>query len=246
MKVIPAIDLRDGHCVRLYQGDFDRQTKYVKEPVSLALEYEAMGFDSLHIVDLDGARSGQQQNQQIVRSIIEASQSTVQLGGGIRSDAHIASWLDTGLARVVIGSLAIAEPSRVRVWLENHGAERIVLALDVNVDPAGVARVATEGWRRTEDMTLWQSIEEFEAAGVKHVLCTDISRDGALTGPNIALYEELIARHPGIHVQSSGGVRDVDDLHALRTIGARAAISGRALLDGRITAKEMASFLPAA
>lgn len=246
MNVIPAIDLREGQCVRLYQGDFDQQTTYHKEPVSLAHEYKAMGFDALHIVDLDGARSGQQQNQEIIRRIIETSKLTVQLGGGIRTDSQIKSWFDTGLARVVIGSLAITQPHRVRGWLANYGPERIILAMDVNVDPTGVPRVATHGWSRTEEMTLWQCIAEYEPAGITHVLCTDISRDGALTGPNLALYAEQIGKYPDIQLQASGGVRSIDDLQALRKIGATAAISGRALLDGKITAREIATFLPAA
>lgn len=246
MNVIPAIDLRDGQCVRLYQGDFAQQTNYTIEPASLASEYETMGFDALHIVDLDGARSGRQQNQEIIRKIVETSKLTVQLGGGIRTDSQIASWLDTGLARAVIGSLAISEPDRVRDWLANYGPEKIVLALDVHVDAAGIPRVATHGWRQAEEITLWQCIAEYENVGLRHVLCTDISRDGALAGPNLHLYVEFISRHPDIQLQASGGVRNIDDLTALRKLGAAAAISGRALLDGKITASEIATFLPGA
>ncbi len=246
MTVIPAIDLRDGQCVRLYQGDFDRQTSYAKDPVALALEYEAMGFESLHIVDLDGARSGQQQNQAIIRRIIASSNLSIQLGGGIRTDSQVDDWLATGLARVVIGSLAITEPDRVRDWLKNYGPERIVLALDVNVDAIGVPRVATHGWRQAADMTLWLCLDQYEPVGIQHVLCTDISRDGAMTGPNLALYTEFIDKYPGIQLQASGGVRSIDDVKALRKTGASAAISGRALLDGKITAREIATFLPAA
>ena len=127
MIIIPAIDLRDGQCVRLYQGDFEQQTNYPQEPVELAQEYESMGFDSLHIVDLDGARTGQQQNQDIIRKIVESTELTVQLGGGIRTDSQIESWFDCGLARVVIGSLAIAEPSRVRDWLAAYGPNGLFL-----------------------------------------------------------------------------------------------------------------------
>ncbi len=246
MNVIPAIDLREGQCVRLYQGDFDRQTIYAKAPLSLAHQYEAMGFDALHVVDLDGARTGRQQNQEIIRRIVATSKLTIQLGGGIRSDSQIDSWLATGLARVVIGSLAITEPGRVRKWLKNHGPERIVLALDVNVDANGVPLIATHGWRRAANMTLWQCLAAYEAAGIQHVLCTDISRDGAMTGPNLALYTEFVDKYPGIQLQASGGVRSVDDFAALREIGASATISGRALLDGTISAMEIATFLRAA
>ncbi len=246
MNVIPAIDLREGQCVRLYQGDFEQQTNYAKTPHALADEYETIGFSTLHIVDLDGARTGQQQNQEIILSIVATSALTVQLGGGIRTDSQIASWLAAGLARVVIGSLAVTEPERVSDWLADVGPERIVLALDVNVDAAGIPRIATHGWRRAEEMTLWQCIDEYRPAGLKHVLCTDISRDGALTGPNLALYTEIVGKYPDVELQASGGVRSIDDLKALREIGAQAAISGRALLDGKITAREIATFLPVA
>jgi len=246
MNVIPAIDLREGQCVRLYQGDFAQQTDYAKAPHALADEYETMGFNALHIVDLDGARTGQQQNQEIILSIVATSSLTIQLGGGIRTDSQIASWMAAGLARVVIGSLAITDPRRVTDWLADYGPERIVLALDVNVDADGIPRIATHGWQRAEEMTLWQCIDEYGPAGLKHVLCTDISRDGALTGPNLDLYTEFIGKYPDVHLQVSGGVRSIDDLKALREIGAQAAISGRALLDGKISAREIATFLPVA
>ena len=246
MNVIPAIDLRQGQCVRLYQGDFERQTTYNKDPVSLARDYKTMGFDELHVVDLDGARSGRQQNQAIIHKIVDTSKLTVQLGGGIRTESELESWLNAGVARVVVGSLAVTQSHLVRGWLAKHSPVKIVLALDVTVDPAGEPCVTTHGWTRSAEMTLWQCIDGYSAAGLRHVLCTDVSRDGALTGPNLELYTQLIDRYPGILLQASGGVRSIDDLKALRKIGARAAISGRALLDGRITAGEIAKFLPAA
>jgi len=246
MNIIPAIDLRDGQCVRLFQGDFERQTNYAQDPVALAHQYETMAFDALHIVDLDGARSGQQQNQNVIRRIVESSKLTVQLGGGLRTDSQVDTWLSSGLARVVIGSLAVTEPNRVRDWLGFFGPERIVLALDVNVDSSGVPRLATHGWQQTEEMTLWQCIDDYKTAGIKHLLCTDISRDGAMTGPNLGLYTEIIDKYPDICLQASGGVRDINDLKALREIGAPAAITGRALLDGKITTQEVETFPPAA
>ncbi len=246
MNVIPAIDLRQGQCVRLFQGDFDRQTNYGNDPVSLAGSYKNMGFSDLHIVDLDGARSGRQENQEIIRNIIDSSDMNVQIGGGIRTESQLESWLDAGVARVVIGSLAIIRPHLVRDWLSIYGPEKIVLALDVAVDDAGVPRLVTHGWSRSRDMTLWQCIETYLPAGLRHVLCTDISRDGAMIGPNIELYAQLIEQHPHILLQASGGVRDIDDLKVLRRISAPAAISGRALLDGKIKTGEIATFLPAA
>jgi phosphoribosylformimino-5-aminoimidazole carboxamide ribotide isomerase len=246
MNVIPAIDLCEGQCVRLYQGRFERQTNYNKEPVSLAREYEAMGFNELHIVDLDGARIGRQQNEAIIQRIANATQSTIQLGGGLRSASQLEFWLNSGVHRVVIGSLAVVQAPIVRDWLARYGPEKIVLALDVTIEPGAAPRVVTHGWSRTADMTLWQCLDIYMAAGLRHLLCTDISRDGALTGPNLELYTQLIDRYPGILLQASGGVRSIEDLHALKDIGTHAAISGRALLDGKITAAEIETFLPAA
>lgn len=246
MNVIPAIDLRDGRCIRLYQGKFNRQTNYRKDPVELAGEYEKTGFRHLHIVDLDGARFGQQQNEAIIQEIIGPSQSTIQLGGGIRKEAQLEYWLERGIDRVVIGSLAIAETARVRDWLSSYSPEKLVLALDVTIKSDGVPWLVTHGWTRLAYMTLWQCIDTYITAGLRHVLCTDISRDGALTGPNLDLYAQIIERYPGLHLQASGGVRSIEDLRALKDIGADAAITGRALLDGKITTREIETFLPAA
>lgn len=246
MNVIPAIDLMDGRCVRLLRGNFDAQTEYSDDPVSLARDYEAMGFEQLHIVDLDGARSGRQQNAPVIREIVGTIGLSTQLGGGIRDESELEAWLDAGIDRVVIGSLAVVQAARVRDWLASYGGSKIILALDVTFDKNPVPRIATHGWSRASETTLWQCLDDYAGAGLKHVLCTDTGRDGALTGPNLHLYTQLIERYPEILVQASGGVRNVDDLRALEKIGVPAAITGRALLDGRITAGELRSFLPAA
>lgn len=246
MNVIPAIDLRDGRCIRLYQGRFDRETNYEIDPVALAREYEKIGFNYLHVVDLDGARFGHQQNAAVVREISHALNGMIQLGGGIRKESQLESWMNQGIDRVVIGSLAVAETARVRDWLSSYGPERIVLALDVTMKSDGQPWLVTHGWTRLSSMTIWQCIDTYITAGLKHVLCTDISRDGALTGPNLALYRQLVERYPGLRLQASGGVRGIEDLRALQDVGTHAAITGRALLDGRISTEEIESFLPAA
>lgn len=245
MNLIPAIDLIQGQCVRLYKGRFAEQTIYDKDPVSLAREYEAMGFRNLHVVDLDGARSGRQENEDVIRSIVNESTLAVQVGGGVRDESRVEHWLDAGVARVVIGSLAVIHPLQVAGWLTQYGPDKLVLALDVTMDAKGVPVVATHAWTRSGDMTLWQCLDLYAPAGLRHVLCTDISRDGAMTGPNVQLYDQLVDQYPQIQLQASGGVRTVGDLKALRDIGAPAAISGRALLDGKITIEEIATFLPA-
>ena len=246
MNVIPAIDLRKGQCVRLLRGDFDRQTNYSDDPVALAGSYEATGFSDLHVVDLDGALSGQQENQDIIREIISSSDLAVQIGGGIRTEVQLKSWLAAGVARVVIGSLAVIRPHLVSAWLDTYGPDKIVLALDVTLDEAGTPQLATHGWTRSGDMTLWQCIDTYLNVDLRHVLCTDISKDGAMSGPNFELYAQLLEKYPHLQLQASGGVRDIDDLIALNRIGVPAAISGRALLDGKINTEELTTFLPAA
>lgn len=245
MNVIPAIDLRNGRCIRLYQGKFHRQTEYDKDPVTLAGEYAKIGFKYLHIVDLDGARFGKQRNETVIRDIVGASHGTIQLGGGIRDESQLESWLGSGISRVVIGSLAVAETPRVRDWMIRYGPEKIVLALDVTLK-SGEPWLVSHGWTRLSYTTLWQCLDTYITAGLQHVLCTDISRDGALTGPNLELYSQIVDRYPGLGLQASGGVRSIADLHALKDTGAASAITGRALLDGRITTGEIETFLRAA
>jgi phosphoribosylformimino-5-aminoimidazole carboxamide ribotide isomerase len=243
MKLIPAIDLRGGKCVRLYQGDYDQQTDYSDNPIAVARDFEQLGCPDLHIVDLDGARSGEQDNRMMVTAICAATRFDVQLGGGIRDAEVIERWLEAGVRRCVVGSMAVNEPDTVQQWMADFGRDRIVLALDVRIDDDGTPMLATHGWTEDSGVSLWQCVDAYLEHGLRHVLCTDIGRDGAMSGPNVDLYGTFVERYPGVHLQASGGVRDISDLVALRAAGAHAAISGRALLDGRITAEEVESFL---
>ncbi len=242
MKLVPAIDLKDGKCVRLFKGDFAQQTEYSSDPAAMARRFSALAVGDLHVVDLDGAQSGEQRNRDVIAEISAGSHLDVQLGGGIRSTDRLSAWFDAGVARCVIGSLAVTEPETVSRWLEQFGAARIVLALDVRLDESAEPLVATHGWTRTSTSTLWDCIDYYLPRGLKTVLCTDVSRDGAMSGPNVDLYSRFLERYPGIELQASGGVRHIGDLEALRAAGVPAAISGRALLDGAITAEEVASF----
>lgn len=242
MNVIPAIDLRGGRCVRLFQGDFGRETEYGDDPAGMAATFAEMGASHLHVVDLDGARSGEQQNQGIVRRIVAESPLSVQLGGGIRDRRSVMRWIEAGVGRCVIGSAAVTDGPSVARWLQDFGPERIVLALDVRLDD-GSPMVATHGWKTTSDECLWDCVERYLDSGLKHLLCTDVSRDGAMAGPNIELYREFVRRFGTIELQASGGVRGIDDLHALRAAGTPAAITGRALLEGKLTPTEIRSFL---
>jgi phosphoribosylformimino-5-aminoimidazole carboxamide ribotide isomerase len=248
MRLIPAIDLKDGHCVRLLHGDFESETRYAANPAALLANYRDLGADWLHIVDLDGAKEGDVANRAIIRQLAAhaAAQTAVnlQVGGGLRNTAAVTQMLDLGAARAVIGSAAVTQPEQVRVWLEHFGAQRITVAFDVRLDNEGTPRVTTHGWQRQSAMSLWNAMENFAGSPLLHVLCTDVGRDGALTGPNIALYQEAARRHPQIQWQASGGIRDARDLHALRDAGAAAAISGKALLEGLIPAEDLQPFLP--
>lgn len=242
MKIVPAIDLKNGRCVRLYQGDFDRVTDYSDDPAAVARRFSGMGFDYLHVVDLDGAQLGSQSNQESVRAIHAASSMSVQLGGGIRTAGTLKRWFDAGVKRCVVGSVAVVDPALVKSWIQDFSADRIVLALDVNIDGTGVPRIATHGWQRTTELSLWDCIDGYIGRGLQHVLCTDIGRDGAMAGPNVELYTEAMRRYPELQFQASGGVRDIADLRFAAETGVAATITGRALLDGRITAEELATF----
>ena len=243
MLLIPSIDLRAGRCVRLRTGDFATETAYAIEPAALAGRYRALGARWLHVVDLDGARDGLAMNTPVITGLAREPSISLQAGGGVRSAAAIEALLSAGVARVVIGTAAVARPEEVATWLREFGAERICLAFDVRLTPGGEPQVRTEGWTRDAARSLDQAIAPFFQT-LKHVLCTDIERDGMLRGPNIALYRQCIARFPALRWQASGGIRDGHDLGALRRIGVAAAVAGTALLENRISATELRPFLP--
>ena len=245
MRIIPAIDLHEGKCVRLYKGDFDKVTRYSDQPLDVARTYAGMNVEDLHIVDLDGARTGSQQNARVVSSLCADTALSVQLGGGIRRQEHVRQWLDNGVARCVIGSVAVTEPASVAAWFDEFGTESIVLALDVTIDEAG-AVLATHGWTKSSGQSLWDVMDHYASIGARHLLCTDIGRDGAMSGPNFDLYREILRRYPDVCLQASGGVRDIADLERLRSLGVPAAITGKALLDGKISTAEVNSFLQSA
>jgi phosphoribosylformimino-5-aminoimidazole carboxamide ribotide isomerase len=243
MHLIPAIDLRDGHCVRLLHGDFEAETRYPTDPQTLLIKYRNLGADWLHIVDLDGARGGTLDNRAIILQLAAQKAVKLQVGGGLRNTTALAQVLDAGVARVVVGSAALTQAEQVQAWLKHFGADRITLAFDVRIDEHGVPRVMTHGWQQQSEHTLWNAVESF-ASEIKHVLCTDVGRDGALTGPNISLYAQAVRLYPQIEWQASGGIRNAHDLHALAKVGASAAISGKALLEDLIPVEELQPFLP--
>ncbi|MEM7281524.1 MAG: 1-(5-phosphoribosyl)-5-[(5-phosphoribosylamino)methylideneamino]imidazole-4-carboxamide isomerase [Pseudomonadota bacterium] len=242
MIVIPAIDLYQNRVVRLFQGRYDEVTYYEHSPLELAQSYRDAGAKLIHIVDLDGAKLEGNNHHQIVKQICEVSDLEVQSGGGVRDAAQLEAQFDRGVARVVIGSLAVNKPDLVRSWIRRFGGHRFTLALDVRMDTADVPRIATHGWQKQSSVSLWDSLEFF-GEELTHVLCTDIARDGALTGPSFALYRECITRYPHLRLQASGGVRNVQDISELETTGVAGAITGKALLEGKLKLQEIQPFL---
>jgi phosphoribosylformimino-5-aminoimidazole carboxamide ribotide isomerase len=236
--IIPALDLIDGQVVRLYQGDYDRQTTYSFDPVEQFSVYKQQGGSWLHLVDLSGAKDRSQRQLGVIRELIEKTQANIQVGGGIRTEQDVAELLEIGAKRVVIGSLAVKQPELVMRWMEKYGPEQIVLALDVNIDDQGVRHVAISGWQENSGQTLESLVENFQKVGLKHVLCTDISRDGTLAGSNVDLYREVTANYPDVAWQSSGGIGGLEDIAALRGTGVAGVIVGRALLEGKFNVKE--------
>ena len=234
MLIIPAIDLRAGRVVRLAQGDYERQRAYAVEPLALARDYHAAGARWLHVVDLDGARSGAFENLQVIEQIAETGLH-VQAGGGIRCERDLQRLFDAGVERAVVGSIAVRDPREVESWIARHGPERMCIALDARRNEAGHWMLPVKGWTEASGLSIDELAPRYLRAGARHLLCTDIDRDGMLAGPNLDLYALLRRLVPELHVQASGGVRDESDLRALMEHGAAAAILGRSLLEGRLT-----------
>jgi phosphoribosylformimino-5-aminoimidazole carboxamide ribotide isomerase len=234
MILYPAIDLIDGVCVRLSKGDFDQKTVYENGPVEVAQNYKKQGAVWLHLVDLDGAKDPEKRQLMLIENIVKQSELKVQTGGGIRIADDVAQLIDIGVSRVVIGSLAVKNPEIVQELFQQYGAERICLAADVKSKGQDYY-IAVSGWQEESDLLLSNFIEGFLPFGLKHVLCTDISKDGMMAGCNIALYESLVTQYPALCFQASGGIHTLDDLSQLPTDG---AVIGKALYEGAFTLKK--------
>lgn len=238
MKLIPAIDLLDGECVRLLHGDFNQVTVYDEAPAALARKYLETGAEWLHVVDLVASRDGEGANTSALFELVEDAEIAVQTGGGVRDEGDVSERLEAGAGRVVIGSMSARSPDRFARWLGRFGEDRLVAALDVRIDRHGVPRPRIYGWTEAAKEDLWELLGRLTDGGLTHLLVTDIGRDGAMGGPNLALYRDIVERHPGLRVQASGGVGTIDDLLALADTGVDAAIAGKALLEGRFTVAE--------
>ena len=237
--IIPALDLIDGEVVRLYQGDYAQQTTYAFSPVEQLQHYANQGATWLHLVDLTGAKDPAKRQLSLISEMMNGVENVgLQVGGGIRSEQDIIDLLNAGASRVVIGSLAVKQPALVEQWFKTYGSEKIVLALDINIDEQGNKHVATHGWQENSGVTIEELLNRFIPLGLKHVLCTDISKDGTLTGSNTALYTELVKDWPQIDWQSSGGIGDLTDIEALNPCNVAGVIVGRALLEGKFSVEE--------
>jgi phosphoribosylformimino-5-aminoimidazole carboxamide ribotide isomerase len=251
--IIPAIDLIDGQVVRLYQGDYDKQTTFDLSPLAQLQSYQAQGAKLLHIVDLTGAKDPNKRQTQLIAELVAGLDVDIQVGGGIRNEAQVIELLNIGVKRVVIGSLAVKEPELVKNWLNKYGSDAICLALDVNISDSGEKIVAVSGWQSGGGKSLESLVAEFEYSdskqtgskpigskqtALKHALVTDISRDGTLTGANNDLYTELAAKYPDILWQASGGIATLDDVAAVRDSKASGIIIGKALLISNFNVKE--------
>jgi phosphoribosylformimino-5-aminoimidazole carboxamide ribotide isomerase len=238
--------LRGGRCVRLREGDFATEMTYPVEPAALVRRYLALGARWLHVVDLDGAKDGVAVNAPVIANLARYRGVSLQVGGGVRSAAAIEGLLTAGVARVVIGSAAVLRPGEVSSWLRAFGPERICVAFDIKVGPNAEPLVHTPGWTVNSACSLWNAIAAFPEERLRHLLCTDIGRDGTLRGPNFNLYRECFRRYPMLSWQASGGIRNAADLAGLSRTGVAAAVSGTALIEERIPTEELQSFLPAA
>ena len=236
--IIPAIDLIDGKVVRLYQGDYGQKTEYSADPQGRFDDYVAQGATQLHLVDLDGAKDSTKRQLTVIRQLLANTKAPVQIGGGVRTEQDVIDLLDAGANRVVIGSTAVKDPATVAGWVEKYGADKIVLALDVNIDAEGNRKIAVAGWQEDRGVTIEALLAHYLPVGLKHVLCTDISRDGTLKGSNVSLYRALAAQFPQISWQASGGIGGIADIEALKGSGVGGVILGRSLLEGKFTVKE--------
>lgn len=236
IELIPAIDIINGQCVRLTKGDYDQKTVYGK-PLDMALEFERIGFERLHVVDLDGAKSKHIVNDGVLKEITSQTRLTVDFGGGIKTDEDLEKAFASGAAMVTVGSIAVTEPERFMGWLEKYGAEKIILGADVRH-----GKISINGWKEDSAEDLLPFLKKYIDAGVKNVLCTEISKDGTLAGPAIDLYQRMMEAYPELHLIASGGVSSIADIEALDAAGIPAVVFGKAIYEGKIDLKELISF----
>lgn len=234
IELIPAIDIIDGQCVRLTKGDYDQKTVYRDSPAEVAKEFESFGFKRLHVVDLDGAKSKHIVNNAVLNAITSNTSLTVDFGGGIKTDGDIEKAFASGAAMVTVGSIAVTQPELFMGWLDKYGSERMILGADVRH-----GMISINGWKEDSTEELLPFLKKYVEAGVKNVLCTEISKDGTLAGPAIDLYKKVMDTYPQLHLIASGGVSSKEDILALDKAGIPAVVFGKAIYEGKINLKEL-------
>jgi phosphoribosylformimino-5-aminoimidazole carboxamide ribotide isomerase len=238
VRIIPAIDIINGQCVRLTQGNYAAKTIYATDPVAVAQSFEAQGAKYLHLVDLDGAKARKIVNHAVLENIAKATNLTIDFGGGIQSDEDIQRAFDSGASQITGGSIAVKNPDLFLSWLAKYGAEKIILGADVKDE-----QIAVSGWEETTTLGLYDFLGKYTKAGIKYVVCTDIQKDGLLQGASTELYKYILAEFPALHLIASGGVSSTQDLLGLEKIGVDGAIIGKALYEQRLTWQDLAYFL---
>ncbi len=234
MRIIPAIDIIDGKCVRLTQGDYARKKVYDEDPLNVAKGFEDAGLRYLHLVDLDGARAGKVTNWKVIETIAKQTDLKVDFGGGIKTDGEVERLFNAGITQINLGSIAVRDPGTVAGWIATWGADKIVLSADIKGE-----MVAISGWMEDSSIHISQFIDDYRKKGIELVTCTDISTDGMLQGPNFSLYSGLLDRFPGLRLIASGGVSNADDLRKLKALGVDGVIVGKAIYEGRVGLLEL-------
>lgn len=238
MKIIPAIDIIDGKCVRLTQGDYKQVKVYRDDPVEVALEFQNADLEYLHLVDLDGAKKGKVVNWDVIYSILENTALNVDFGGGIKSDKEVEQLLDLGLNQINVGSLAVREPETFKRWLKKYGPENFILSADVKDE-----HVMVNGWLEDSTFRLYDLVEDYVNAGLEFLTCTDIGSDGMLKGPNFGLYKKLMNRFPTLKITASGGISSIADLEELQYAKVYGVIVGKAIYEGKVKLEELKSLM---
>jgi phosphoribosylformimino-5-aminoimidazole carboxamide ribotide isomerase len=234
MRIIPAIDIIDGKCVRLTQGDYTQKKIYNENPLEVAKEFEDAGLKYLHLIDLDGAKAGKVLNWKVLETLTTNTKLNVDFGGGIKTDEEVKRLFDLGVKQINIGSIAVTQPLKIGEWIELFGREKIILSADVKNE-----MIAISGWQEDSSILITTFLKDYIQKGVEYVTCTDISTDGMLTGPNVELYTKILLSFPQLNLVASGGVSCLDDLVELQQIGVDGAIVGKAIYEGRVTLAEL-------
>ena len=236
MEIIPAIDIIDGKCVRLTQGDYAQKKIYNEHPLEVAKEFEGAGLQRLHLVDLDGAKAGQVKNWKVLETIAAKTGLTIDFGGGIKQQEDVNIVFNSGAALATVGSIAVKNEAELVKWFMTFGADKFLLGADVKDE-----KITIGGWLETTDIWIYDFIEKYIGHGIQQIFCTDVSKDGKLEGPAVELYKNILQKFPALHFIASGGVSSIDDLHALRDAGCSGAIVGKAIYEGRIVLNELRS-----